>query len=521
MKKKIIFILIFLFALVSLNAQIACDPNDEIYSYISLWEEKGIITGLPLLRPYPIQVLKKILNDVVQYGNTCESQIAQNYLDRLDEKVSFDIGEYTEMRTDFNDLYLQTGIGADITGSFSPSVTVSAKLGLYLLSDSPGSLMPRWTSQDGDYLSDWASFRIGDRNVQFSQSLVSGAALGNDRVFFNAGFMRTSFGPFFDTGSIISPEVPHSGHFSFVYWGKKVTISSVLLALVASDSLGDGAWPNKYLSLHSISFFPGPAVEFGFLESVIYGDRFDPMYLLPFSMFYYNQVFSGVHDNSMAGLFGRFKLPQSVNINTTLYIDDIHFNDVVRFNFKTKFKLALQTGVSWTPLYRHFRKVAFEYLMVTPYMYSHRGSGNDDEPNFVNYTHKGQNLGCSLEPNSDRFLLQAAFAFEPVATINAFTSLVRHGNASDGITDGDGTIFDDGYDDEGNATFQDETRFLSQDILEYTFQFGFDSLFEYPLKKINFKWGLGYTFEAVFNKDLVEDQNEIRNLLKVSFGISY
>lgn len=521
MRKYFITFLIFLFTVISLNAQIACDPNDEIYSYISLWEENGIITGLPLIRPYPIQVIKKILNTVIQHGSLNERQIAENYMARLEKNVSFDIGEYTDVRTDFKDIYLQTGISADVTGSFSPAVTISAKLGLFLLSDSPSSLMPRWTRQDGDFLSDWSSFKIGNKNVQFSQSLVSGAALGNDRIYFNAGFMRTSFGPFFDTGSIISPEAPHAGHFSFVYWGKKVTITSLLLALVASDSLGSGNWPDKYLSLHSISFFPGPVVEFGFFESVIYGDRFDPMYLIPFSMFYYNQVFSGVHDNSLAGLFLRLKLPQSINFNTTLYIDDIHFNDIVRFNFKTKYKIALQSGISWTPLYKHFRKVSFEYLMVTPYMYTHYGAGADDEPNFLNYTHKGQNLGCSLEPNSDRFLLMSSFAFPPVVTLDLLTSLVRHGNASQGVTDGEGTIFDDGYDDDGNATFQHETRFLSQNVLEYTLQFGIQSAFAYPLKKIKFEWGLGYTLEAVFNKDLVRDENEINNLINFNFGISY
>jgi hypothetical protein len=222
----------------------------------------------------------------------------------------------------------------------------------------------------------------------------------------------------------------------------------------------------------------------------------------------------------MAGLFARFKLPQSVNINTTLYIDDIHFNDIVRFNFRTKYKIAFQSGVSWTPLYKHFRRISFEYLLITPYMYTHYGSGDDDEPNFVNYTHKGRNLGCSLEPNSDRFLLKGSFAFSPMAVIDLFTSLVRHGNASDGITDGDGTIFDDGYSDEG-ATFQDETRFLSQDVLEYTFQFGFNSLFEYPVRKLTLNWGFGYTFEAVFNENLVEDQNNTNNLINISFGISY
>jgi len=440
MKSKVVIIFVLFCAVISLNAQIACDPNDQIYTYISLWEENGIVTGLPLLRPYSIQVIKKILNDVIENGSSSEQEIAQNYLDRLIEKFTFDIGSYTDVRTDFDNVYIQSGIDTDIIGSFGPAVTISIKFGLYLLSDDPGSLQPRWSEPEKDFLADWSSFQIGDKSVQFSQSMTSGAAIGNDKVSFQAGLMRTSFGPFFDTGSIISPEAPHAGHFSLTYWGKRITFTSLLLALVASDSLGGGSWPDKYLSMHSFSFFPGPAVELGFLETVIYGDRFDPIYLIPFSGFYYNQVFSGTHDNSMAGIFARFKLPKSININTTLYIDDIHFNDLVRFNFRTKYKVALQAGISWTPLYKTFKRVSFEYLLVTPYMYTHKNSNfpdpvDDTLPNYLNYTHKGQNLGTSLEPNSDRFLLKAALAFPPHVNIDVMTSLIRHGNASTGITD--------------------------------------------------------------------------------------
>ena len=523
MKSKVVIIFVLFCAVISLNSQIACDPNDQIYTYISLWEENGIVTGLPLLRPYSIQVIKKILNDVIANGGSSEQEIAQNYLDRLSKSFSFDIGIYSEIRTDFNNYYMQSGIDAKAFGSFSPVVTVSAKLGLYLLDNENGNLLPRWSEPEKDFLADWTSFDIGAKSFQFSQSLTSGAAIGNDNVSFQAGFMRTSFGPFYETGSIISPEAPHAGHFSLTYWGKNVTYTSLLLALVASDSLGGGSWPDKYLSMHSISFFPGPAVELGILESVVFGERFDPMYLIPFSSFYYTQVFSGTHDNSFVGIFARFKLPQSINLKTTLYIDDIHFNDLVRFNFRTKYKVALQAGISWTPLYKTFKRVSFEYLMVTPYMYTHKNPNSDDDedPNFLNYTHKGQNLGTSLEPNSDRFLLQAAFAFLPHVNIDVMTSLIRHGNASDGITDGNGTIFDDGYDDDENATFQNETRFLTQDIIEYTLQFGVESSFLYEFEKINLEWGIGYTLEAIFNKDLVADENEVNNLVSINFGIIF
>ncbi len=44
-------------------------------------------------------------------------------------------------------------------------------------------------------------------------------------------------------------------------------------------------------ALHSVNFYPTDKIELGFFESVVFGGRFEPMYIMPFSEFF---LFTGL-----------------------------------------------------------------------------------------------------------------------------------------------------------------------------------------------------------------------------------
>ena len=69
-------------------AQLVIDPQDGLYGHITVWESKGYVTSLPLLRPYPINLLIKILKVVAEKGDDVEREIAQRYLDRLQTELT-------------------------------------------------------------------------------------------------------------------------------------------------------------------------------------------------------------------------------------------------------------------------------------------------------------------------------------------------------------------------------------------------------------------------------------------------
>ncbi|MDR1430363.1 MAG: hypothetical protein LBI85_08750, partial [Spirochaetaceae bacterium] len=83
MKRGIV--LLFVVVLVStLDAQIIHDPNDALYRDIDLWAVQGYITeSLPMVRPYPAQLLDVLLSQVIDRGSEAAGIKARRYRDAM------------------------------------------------------------------------------------------------------------------------------------------------------------------------------------------------------------------------------------------------------------------------------------------------------------------------------------------------------------------------------------------------------------------------------------------------------
>jgi hypothetical protein len=190
--------------------------------------------------------------------------------------------------------------------------------------------------------------------------------------------------------------------------------------------------------------------------------------------------------------------------------------------------LSFQAGASWTPNLPFLTRLSANVLLVTPYTYSHQGTGPDPtDTNYLNYTNAGQNIGPSVQPDSARFEVSALLRPVTYLDLNLFGRLTLHGNASKSIPGGgDGTIFDDGYVG-GQATFapgyplpagQVYTRFLTQSVLEKSLQAGIDAKLNLDTPVGHVQVDLGYTFQYVLNVDLTA-ANALKNFL--SLGVTY
>jgi hypothetical protein len=290
----------------------------------------------------------------------------------------------------------------------------------------------------------------------------------------------------------------------------------------ATDSSGQGTpSPEKFLASHSGEFHISDWLTLGLFEAIVWGGRFEPLYLLPYPIvFYYAQGLVGFPDNSFIGLSASVKLPNAVRADFLLNVDDAGFNQLIRLDFNMMLLIAFQAGVSWTPNWPWLVRLKLTNLLVTPYTYSHKSSDPDPaKPNYLNYTNAGQNIGPSIQPNSDRIELSALMRPIPMLDFNVFSRFIIHGNASDGHSSGDGTIFDDGYNGD-SATFKTGTRFLSQDILEKTIQAGFDAKAWYDTPIGQIQGTLSYTFEYVLNAGLTRS-SDLNNYLGLGLGFRY
>jgi hypothetical protein len=524
----LVFTACMLCAGLPLFAQLASDPNDRMYTDLKLWEDRGLLQNLPQLRPYPIQLLKTLLSEVQDKGNAVDAARAREYFSQMDEVIDIHPGTGVEMRSDLRSLYWQyTFAGGPFQGSIDPLVSYSSWLAGVANNGPGGSLLPGpYPRSPIDYIYDGGVKPLGATNLIPRVSSASAASFGSDRFWFQAGDIRGSWGPFWGDNVVLSPSAPQSGQFSIAYRGDKFTAQESLMAISASYSDGSGGpLPDKFLALHGLELYPLPWLTVGIFESVVWGGRFELLYLLPYAVHYYTQGFVAFPDNSFIGINGSLKLPQNVRLDFLAYFDDMSFNDLIRLNFNTRMKFAAQTGVSWTPNYPLLTRLSLEALMVTPYTYSHT-NGNADmlgtpvTPNYQDYTNAGQNMGPSLEPDSLRVEVKALLRPDPVVDVNGFARMILHGNASTNSPTpytGTGTIFDNGTLQNAYETF----RFLNQSVIEKTFQVGADSeaYFKFPLGSVKV-YG-SYTFEYVLDAGLSAGATALNNYVSVGFFYMY
>jgi hypothetical protein len=313
--------------------------------------------------------------------------------------------------------------------------------------------------------------------------------------------------------------------------------------LSASDDFGSDRFTGKYNIIHYISLRPVENLELGFIQTMLWGNRFEFLYLVPFSFLFASESITGFEDNAFMGLHMRWRPFNSLLVNGQIYVDDFHFNNFLSGSIEAK--AAAEAGISWTPKKGFLSKLDFDYTAVLPYCYTHwmrpdanrfngfEGSGTVNDamnpghekriPNYLNYTHLGKNLGPDLEPNSDRISLRTNWNIIPAIDILMSAYYIRHGNASDGkegmdANFHDGSIFDDGcldpwipgtpdYPQKGHNKI---SSFLAQDLLEMRLGSGLGLAWTIPGPIGTFRLSAEYGAEYGWNRSSGQDKRPLK-----------
>jgi hypothetical protein len=202
--------LVFLLGSLPLFAQLAADPNDRIYTELSLWQDRGLITNLPPLRPYPIQLLKELLGQVQAAGTDADKALAAHFLSNIDQPLSIRGTVGALGRTDGSTLHKEIEIGGDYQGNLLPNVTFSGTLAGVILDGSGNAVLPEYGRSTLDFVHDGAVQSFGGGMTPRVSSSGS-ATIGSDTAYVQAGLIRGSFGPFWDDNAVLSPTSPQAG----------------------------------------------------------------------------------------------------------------------------------------------------------------------------------------------------------------------------------------------------------------------------------------------------------------------
>ncbi|MBQ9537686.1 MAG: hypothetical protein IJU95_00310, partial [Treponema sp.] len=67
-------------------SQISVDPDDDFYEYAQAWEIRGLVKTLPPVRPYSLNSIKNILQQVIKRGNRKDVELAVEYWNEITGK---------------------------------------------------------------------------------------------------------------------------------------------------------------------------------------------------------------------------------------------------------------------------------------------------------------------------------------------------------------------------------------------------------------------------------------------------
>ena len=529
-----------------LSAQSLYDPSDRVYRHLAIWEQKGYLAPLPALRPYAPQLVVNLLRQVADTGTALDRELAAFYLRLLVPErepdalplppvavAAFGGAAFTLPRDD--------EAGTDHV-RFGGGIESTARYGLFAYSaafrywwESTPEPAPRYRfAYVPVFPNAGPNFPIGATRFSGREDLRAAASFGTDTMHLRAGFGQGAYGSAFADSLVLGAGAPPAAHLAGGLYGEYLSYTAAFLELVAEQAAdADGkryrlknrvrsdGFPSKYLMLHALQWRALPWLSLDAFSVSLFGARPSLYSLLPTA--FVTEPYTRDYDNTLAGLAATVRLPAGFRAAASLYIDDYNtFVGEDTFNpspFSNK--TAGQALVSWSPA-AATGMVSLDYLFVAPYMYTH----SSHQPiNYLTYTHRARPLANSLEPNSDQWTLAALFT--PLAWLDLELAgrRIRHGNASAGREDpgpyDDGSIWDDGYDAGGHATFVGtEPSLLESPVIEQIFQLEMAATARVDLHPFALRTRISYAIEHVENQDLKEDEDATHHRFGLAVSVS-
>lgn len=542
MKKRIFIVLFTVFMLASASTQVSVMPTDPIYTDISNWENLGIINNVPPLRPYPLTLISSFLETVMKSEYTDQAAKALSHYERIFGKtldVGFEVADsfkYGNTSVDatgkngdsgkVNELDVLPTVRGDVKVTDNISLGINANL--LVTNGYDKNPLPTFERKSYDAVNDTTDLKFAQMFLDMNATV----GIGNENMYFQAGISRNSFGPFYEDSVALNPSSFHTGNMSFVVRHNNWNFTQAMFILGATNDLGGGLAPNKFMMMHSIQFSPLNWLTLSYYENVIYGGRFDPIYLLPVP-YMVAQGIGSFGDNVQMGVTMQIRPKTGLAWNTDIFIDDLAASDFAKLRFDTKFRFGAMTGLVYTPLDSSFTEISANYTLITPYMYTHEqfdDDGNvvgDTAPNYQNYTNNGMSLGSNLPPNSDRIAFK--IKANPVNGLNLTiaASMIRHSNINELLYEKapeemrkylsasaptlltNGGVLNHPYSVGAYDYAWNHFMFLQSATKMFIWKASIDAEYTLPWKKLGtMSLGAGYTFEYIKNNGVQRNMFE-------------
>lgn len=181
---------------------------------------------------------------------------------------------------------------------------------------------------------------------------------------------------------------------------------------------------DKYFITHMISLTPFEFLNLAIGESVVYSDKFQPIYLIPFSFFRFSDHYLTDPDENAgnAQIFSSFWYKNywlETKFYGSIFIDELSTSNLdypqaigYNFGFKTIDPIIPES------------ELVVEYTRINPFVYSHA----DSAQTFASY---GYELGHWIGSNADEIYLSFRKRFLRGLNLDVWYRYIRKGNEED------------------------------------------------------------------------------------------
>lgn len=527
MRKKLLTFVILSMAILPLFSQIATSPTDDFYIDATRWEQLRYTKNLPLLKPYPLNIIRRVLNDVVENGNDTERRRAQHYIDKyfshflhVFDEFNVDIklkkvdsgGNESVKKWESDEVYNEK-LAFTADWAINSFLGLSVDLGGIVRSNEveKSDILPRFVPTDETDVTIPANFNAGDVDFLINPNAVF--TWGNETMHGSFGINRQGYGLFFDDSIILNPNAYQSLNAVFNYNGKIFSFTQSFAALAATNRADKDEFNfGKFMCFHAIKFpIPKTRLSFSLFESVIFHKPFMAAYLLPIPYFIVANV-GGFDDNVMSGLNIEWK-PGCIGLVAEVLFDDLNPKQILKLKFnEAAIRTAFKLGFVYTPRESPCEYISVNYMLITPYTYT-KYNRKDKKFNYLDYTNFGSALGSSLPPNSDTIGMTISWRLFDNLRLRTSTSFSRHGNPYQDLDDDEVIKMSKKHynsagfidsDTRGASSAEDVTGFLKQHDIMYIMQASFLAQYEQKIPRAgSLTFQVQYTFEYI-DKDGVD-----------------
>lgn len=179
----------------------------------------------------------------------------------------------------------------------------------------------------------------------------------------------------------------------------------------------------KYYAAHIVTVNLWEDLRFSLGESVVYSDRFEPMYLVPVLLFRFADHYFTNRDatSGNAQMFSSlsYRIPSlKSRFDVSFFIDELSISNITG---KYPEAVAFSAGVTRHDLLIDNLSAKFEYVRVNPFVYEH------DDP-AQSYGNRNYYMGHWIGSNADMMYLQFSYVYNEKIRFSNENTFVRKGD---------------------------------------------------------------------------------------------